>query len=178
MGYAHNQSLVHIIDFGLANQYMIGTSHIPAKQYTTLTGTARFLSINTHRGIEQSRRDDLESLAYVLIYLLRGSLPWQGLEAKSSKEKYARIMQKKIEKQSKLCADLPSAFSILLHDSQKLPFNAKPNYNYLRQNFRDAFQTAGFVDDNIFDWSAACTTEDSLFEHADHLPSSSSLSDI
>ena len=63
----------------------------------SLTGTPRYASLSNHLGIEQSRRDDLESLGYVLLYFVRGKLPWQGLNATSKKKKYNRIMECKIE---------------------------------------------------------------------------------
>ena len=80
---------VHIIDFGLAQQYRAPKSqqHIPDRANLHLTGTARYASVNTHLGIEQSRRDDLEAVGYVLMYFIRGCLPWQGLKANSKKEK-------------------------------------------------------------------------------------------
>ena len=103
--------MVYIIDYGLAKKYVIGSNeeHIPYLEGKSLTGTARYVSIYTHLGIEQSRRDDLESLGYVLVYLLKGGLPWQGMQAKTKKEKYARISEKKIEtKVEDLCDKLPS----------------------------------------------------------------------
>ncbi len=85
--------------------------HIPYIDGKSLTGTARYASINTHVGIEQSRRDDLESAFYVLLYFLKGELPWQGLKAKNIKEKYQRIMEKKIStKVEDLCKGFPGNF--------------------------------------------------------------------
>ena len=105
MGVGKRKNTVYIIDFGLSKRYKdLKTGlHISYKDGKTLTGTARYASINTHLGIgnifsyiEQSRRDDLEALAYVIIYLFRGELPWQGIKAKNMKEKYEKIMEKKI----------------------------------------------------------------------------------
>jgi serine/threonine protein kinase len=104
------QDTVYIIDFGLGKRFKdsITGLHIPYKDGKSLTGTARYASINTHQGIEQSRRDDLESFTYVLVYFMKGSLPWQGLRAKSNKEKYQKISEKKIKTSLRdLCRDLP-----------------------------------------------------------------------
>ena len=90
--------------------------HIPYRDGKNLTGTARYASINTHLGIEQSRRDDLEAIGYVLLYLLKGMLPWQGLPAKKPKEKYKKIMEKKISTPvEELCKDCPPEFQKFIH---------------------------------------------------------------
>lgn len=99
-----------MIDFGLAKRYKDPKTnlHIAYRDGKSLTGTARYASINTHLGIEQSRRDDLESIGYVLVYFLRGELPWQGMKAKTMKEKYEKIMEKKIATQiDTLCRGFP-----------------------------------------------------------------------
>ncbi|KAJ6244907.1 casein kinase 1-like protein [Anaeramoeba flamelloides] len=101
---------VSVIDFGLAKKYRdVRThKHIKYLENKKLTGTARYASINTHLGFEQSRRDDLESLGYMLIYFLKGKLPWQGLDAVNKKQKYERISNKKISTPVKtLCQGLP-----------------------------------------------------------------------
>ncbi|KAL6057817.1 hypothetical protein STEG23_034020 [Scotinomys teguina] len=111
MGLGKKGNLVYIIDFGLAKKYRDARTHqhIPYRENKNLTGTARYASINTHLGIEQSRRDDLESLGYVLMYFNLGSLPWQGLKAATKRQKYERISEKKMSTPIEvLCKGYPS----------------------------------------------------------------------
>eukprot|EP00824_Muranothrix_gubernata_P010823 TRINITY_DN23926_c0_g1_i2.p1 TRINITY_DN23926_c0_g1~~TRINITY_DN23926_c0_g1_i2.p1 ORF type:complete len:265 (-),score=11.15 TRINITY_DN23926_c0_g1_i2:353-1147(-) len=111
IGTGSKQNLVHIIDFGLAKRFRdpVSGKHIRYRENKNFTGTARYASINTHLGIEQSRRDDLESIGHLLLYFLKGSLPWQGLQADNKKEKYEKILNKKMTTHvSKLCKGLPS----------------------------------------------------------------------
>lgn len=110
MGTGKKKNVVYVIDFGLAKRYRDPKTgmHNPYLDGKSLTGTARYASINTHLGIDQSRRDDLESLGYIIIYFLKGELPWQGMKAKTMKEKYEKIMEKKISSSiESLCKGFP-----------------------------------------------------------------------
>ncbi|KAJ6923233.1 hypothetical protein NC652_016776 [Populus alba x Populus x berolinensis] len=119
-----------------------------------LTGTARYASMNTHLGIEQSRRDDLESLGYVLMYFLRGSLPWQGLKAGTKKQKYEKISEKKVSTSIEaLSRGYPTEFASYFHYCRSLRFDDKPDYAYLKRIFRDLFIREGFQFDYVFDWT-------------------------
>ena len=106
IGLGKKANEIYIIDFGLARRYRDQKTkiHIPYRENKSLVGTARYASINTHLGIEQSRRDDLEGLAYVLLYLVRGSLPWQGMKGVLPKEKHSAIMEKKMECSAEMLA--------------------------------------------------------------------------
>jgi casein kinase I homolog HRR25 len=108
----------------------------------------------TNQTIEQSRRDDMESLGYVMLYFCRGSLPWQGLKAATKKQKYDRIMEKKMTTPTEvLCRGFPNEFAIYLNYTRSLRFDDKPDYSYLRKIFRDLFVREGFQYDYVFDWT-------------------------
>lgn len=156
IGLGKRQSVIHIIDFGLAKKYRDPRSHqhIPYRENKNLTGTARYASINTHIGIEQSRRDDLESLGYVLMYFIRGSLPWQGLKAITKKQKYERIMDRKMSTSTEqLCKGYPTEFRSYFEYCRSLRFEDRPDYAYLKRLFKELFYRKGFQYDNMFDWT-------------------------
>lgn len=156
MGLGRRANQVYIIDFGLAKKYRDASTHqhIPYRENKNLTGTARYASMNTHLGIEQSRRDDLESLGYVLMYFLRGSLPWQGLKAGTKKQKYEKISEKKVSTSIEaLCRGYPTEFASYFHYCRSLRFDDKPDYAYLKRLFRDLFIREGFQFDYVFDWT-------------------------
>ncbi|XP_042489252.1 casein kinase 1-like protein 10 isoform X2 [Macadamia integrifolia] len=156
MGLGRRANQVYIIDYGLAKKYrdLQTHKHIPYRENKNLTGTARYASINTHLGVEQSRRDDLESLGYVLMYFLRGSLPWQGLKAGTKKQKYDKISEKKmLTPMEVLCKSYPSEFISYFHYCRSLRFDDKPDYSYLKRLFRDLFIREGYQFDYVFDWT-------------------------
>lgn len=144
---------VYIIDFGLSKMYWDKTreAHCQMKQKLSLTGTARYASINAHKGVEQSRRDDLEAIGHMFLYFLRGALPWSGLDAKTQEEKYKKICEKKENtKLSDLCQGFPDNFEKYLSYARNLGFTERPDYtmlfNYMRQ-CRDSG-----VQDHAFEW--------------------------
>ena len=146
IGVLDNAANVYCVDFGLSKRYRHPKNlhHIPHRDGRSLTGTPRYASINNHLGIEQSRRDDLESIGYVLIYFLKGSLPWQGLKAKNAQKKYRLILEKKQQVSiAQLCQGCPSQFAEFLAYTRSLKFDAKPDIPYLRKLFRDLYHAQG-----------------------------------
>ena len=161
MGLNKNSQYVYLLDFGLAKKYRSSSTLIqyPMNNKKKLTGTARYASINALRGLEQSRRDDLEAVGYVLMYLLRGSLPWQGLQAKNKEERYKKIMQKKIDTNSyDLCYGFPSEFERYVEYCKSLEYTEEPRYEMLKEGFLRVLRREHCKFDYIYDW----TTEEDL----------------
>ena len=155
VGHGKKGNMIYIIDFGLAKRYRDPKTglHIPYRDGKSLTGTARYTSINTHLGIEQSRRDDLEAVGYVLVYFLRGELPWQGLKAKNMKDKYEKIMEKKISTPIEtLCQGLPQQIQVFIQYTRDLRFDDKPDYDKLKRIIRLMAESEKIKYDNVFDW--------------------------
>lgn len=145
---------IYLVDFGMAKSYINPATgkHIAYSEKKSLSGTARYMSINTHRGREQSRRDDLEALGHVFLYFLRGSLPWQGIKAQTNKEKYERIGDKKQRVHpTELCAGYPEEFCKYLSEVRNLDFEATPPYSYYKSLFRGLLAKLE-PSDCILDW--------------------------
>ncbi|EHH28958.1 casein kinase I [Macaca nemestrina] len=156
MGTGRHCNKLFLIDFGLAKKYRDNRTrqHIPYREDKHLIGTVRYASINAHLGIEQSRRDDMESLGYVFMYFNRTSLPWQGLKAITKKQKYEKISEKKMSTPVEvLCKGFPAEFAMYLNYCRGLRFEEVPDYMYLRQLFRILFRTLNHQYDYTFDWT-------------------------
>lgn len=156
VGIENKSHMVMLIDFGLGKKFKDNNNksmnHIPYREYRPMIGTARYASINNHLGIEQSRRDDLEAIGYVLIYFLNGRLPWQGLECTTKEEKYNKILEKKLLLPTEsLCKDLPIEFSIYMNYCKGLRFDERPDYSFLINLFSNLLLSQ-YTEPFVFDW--------------------------
>ena len=169
IGRGQKSHIVYILDFGLSKKYWSSSHkcHIPFVKGKKLTGTARYASINALSGYEQSRRDDLESIGYIIMYFIRGSLPWQGLKVNKKEDRYKKICEKKKETSAKdLCCGFPPEFEKFVSYTRNLEFTQVPDYNYLRNLLKNVLKKSGFTMDFFYDW---CTkkpnikSDDSIF---------------
>jgi serine/threonine protein kinase len=157
MGTGADANRVFIIDFGLAKRFRSRKTgeHIPYIEGKDLTGTARYASVAALRGSEQSRRDDMEALGFVWLFLLRGSLPWMGLGRGTGRHKYDRILKVKAATSFEdLCAGFPDEFARYLRAVRELRFQDEPDYAAYRKMFRKLFLGLGYVSDGKYDWCA------------------------
>ena len=156
MGLNSLSQFVYLLDFGLAKKYRSSTTlkQIPLVNRKKLTGTARYASINALKGYEHSRRDDLEAAGYVLIYFIKGKLPWQGLVSKTKEERYRKILRKKIEVSPKvLCNDLPEEFGKYVAYTRNMEYLEQPDYEMLRGLFNSVLKKEKYKFDYIYDWT-------------------------
>ena len=155
-GSLHNK--IFLIDFGVSTYYIDPKTkeHTIHTSNNGLIGTPYYVSINTHLGEQQSRRDDLESIAYMLIRFVKGSLPWQGLKIKNVEERNEKITQIKIQTQPDvLCEGLPKEFKAFIEVIRRLRYDETPKYHIYRSLFNNLLLRSGFTNDCIFDWDEA-----------------------
>lgn len=145
-----------LIDFGLSKCYWNPSQnkHIPFRDDKHLTGTGRYASIGNHKGFEQSRRDDLEAIGYVLIYFLKGGLPWQSQKDKSRRTRYQKMLEGKLAaiQSESLWRGLPDAFRQFFRYVLNLEFEETPDYAYLRRLFTGALAHTEGGGKKRFDW--------------------------
>ena len=158
MGLGKKNLDLYMIDFGFAKKYRSNkTLKInPMTQGHKLTGTARYASINAMKGYEQSPRDDLESLAYLLIFFLKGALPWQGIKEKNKDNLYKRILDSKIKiKIEEIGRDLPAPFCEFLEYSKNLKYEEQPDYNLFKKKMKQIICVNNDESefDKIYDWT-------------------------
>eukprot|EP01121_Diplochlamys_sp_Union-15-3_P017860 TRINITY_DN6378_c0_g1_i2.p1 TRINITY_DN6378_c0_g1~~TRINITY_DN6378_c0_g1_i2.p1 ORF type:complete len:389 (-),score=54.16 TRINITY_DN6378_c0_g1_i2:411-1577(-) len=153
MGIGEDRNMVHIIDFGLASHWRTKEgNHIPLNKNANFHGTHRYASMKSHFKKEQSRRDDLEALGYVLTYFLKGGLPWQNLKEERKKKREAIGDFKRETNIDSLTEGLPGVFGQFIKYARSLKFKQTPDYNYLRILFRTCFNQLGYSLDNDYDW--------------------------
>jgi serine/threonine protein kinase len=147
------EKTLYVIDFGLAKYWKNGSKHIARKTNQMILGTARYMSINAHRRHTQSRRDDLEAIGYMLIYMLRGNLPWEGLKTKDREERNAMILERKVNNTiDSLVEGYPKVFGEFLRTARNLKFEENPDYEGYRQRFLDFARSKKIKLNNLFDW--------------------------
>ena len=156
IGYKGKEKNIYLIDFGLSkiinndkkNQFLLNI-----KSEKIVIGTVRYISMNAHLGNEQYKKDDLESLAYMLVFFIKGELPWQNLKAKSRKEKYTKIYQKKKHTvNSELCNFLPDEIKNFVSYILNLNQKQNPDYSKLMNLISNLMKKYGYINDLQFEW--------------------------
>ena len=165
IGLEDKKKYLYLLDFGLSKKYRSSTTkkHNPFTQNNKLIGNARYSSINALEGGTQSRRDDLESLGYLIIFLLVGKLPWQGKVSHSKEDKYYKIREiKRQTSAQKLCEGLPSQIEEYVKYTRNLQYESNPNYNYLKNLFLNILKKDNLVLDYYYDWDQKTLTNNEI----------------
>ena len=155
VGLNEKRKYIYILDFGLSKKYRSSKTlkHYPIVKSKNLTGTARYASIKALNGLTQSRRDDLEAIGYVLMYFLRGKLPWQGIPVKNKEDRYRKIMEKKIATSAEeLCRGFPKEFTEYVNYTRNLEYEQDPDYYFLKNLFLEVLGRDGLRIDCYYDW--------------------------
>lgn len=155
IGLGKKSHKIFTIDFALSRVFRDpkNLEHLPYTENKKLIGSSRFASVTAHKGIDQTRRDDLESIGYLLLYFLKGNLPWQQIDEESFQNQLNEIKERKMSIDLEmLCSDLPQEFGIYLNYCRNLKFDEKPDYGYLKKIFKELFVKNGYEYDYVYDW--------------------------
>ena len=155
LGLDNKSHIIYVLDFGLSKKFRSSRTHqhIKFNVNKKLTGTARYASINALKGCEQSRRDDLEAIGYVLMYFLRGCLPWQGLHVHKGEDRYKKILAKKRSTSAEeLCKGFPNEFVEYINYTRNMEFEADPDYKFLRGLLISVLEKLNATYDFWYDW--------------------------
>ena len=151
-----DKDILYLIDFGLCRKYKSSKTgkHIPPKNLGKFTGTSRYASVYAMAGNEQSRRDDIESIGYMIIFFMKKKLPWQGIKGNSYKDCYHKLyLMKKHIKIEDLCKGLPKEIIDYMYYARYLKFEQEPDYNYLKNLFKMILKRNEVTfDDYILSW--------------------------
>ena len=181
IGLNEKRKYIFILDFGLSKKFRSSKTlkHYPIIKSKNLTGTARYASINALNGLTQSRRDDLEAVGYVLMYFLRGRLPWQGIPVRNKEERYRKIMNKKKETSAEeLCRGFPQQFTDYVNYTRKLEYEQDPDYYYLKNLFLSTLENYGFKLDCYYDWDKQTITYNRDFNNIENYINNSNANSI
>jgi serine/threonine protein kinase len=148
-----DNSKIYCIDYGMAKKYVKKNGeHNPFNIHSKFCGTARYASISAHKFYEQSRKDDLEAIGYILVYLYKGRLPWQSIKHKDKRERYKLIGEKKEAlTEEEICADMPKEFLVYLKYVRSLDFDEKPHYSSLIKMFKKLYESRDYKT-NKLEW--------------------------
>ena len=154
VGYPDN-SQIYLIDFGNSRKYRSSRTgkHIQSFRINRIFGTVLFLSMNVLKGNQSSRKDDLESLGYMYIFLAKGKLPWSKIKITTLEEVLNKTFEIRINTSIDiLCKDLPEEMILYVKYVENLLFDEEPNYNYLKKLFINILHKIGEKNDNMFSW--------------------------
>ena len=174
-----NSKYLYLIDFGFSKFFDKNGLNDIVTDKKNLIGTPRYASINALRGIEQSMRDDLESVGYILVYLLKGKLPWMGIKCMDKNEKIKKICIRKIETSSSdLCVGLPKEFVEYFDYCNDLEYEQKPDYTFLKNLFFKVLRNEKEKFDYIYDWDENDKSKKKIIKNALFYSKSTEIADI
>lgn len=153
------KNTIYLVDFGLSKRYidLVNYRFNQFKNTRSFAGTYRFCSLRSHKRLEQGRRDDLESLGYVMIYFMKRELPWQGVKDNGDVGDYTKsnviFKMKRDISVEELCKDCPAFICLYIKYCRLLRYTEVPNYEYMKNLLRDELALQGHTEDNDFDWA-------------------------